>query len=155
VAPTTHNPQPTTGRQGGFTLIELLVVVTIVGLLAGIAVVNVLNAQRKAAENVLRADLALMRQAIDNFSADKQRYPSSLEELVEAKYMRKVPTDPITKSADTWVPVTEEPDLDSDFGGGGFSDFSTDFETPTGPGISDVKSGAEGETLDGVPYGEL
>ena len=147
------NPEPRTRPSAGFTLIELLVVVTIVGLLAGIAVVNVLNAQRKAAENVLRADLALMRQAIDNFYADKQRYPSSLEELVEQKYMRKVPADPITKSADTWVPVTEELALDSDFGGGFGSDF--DFDEPTGPGISDVKSGAEGETLDGVPYGEL
>ncbi len=153
-APTTHNPQPTTGRAAGFTLIELLVVVTIVGLLAGIAVVNVLGAQRKAAENVLKADLALMRQGIDNFYADKQRYPSSLEELVEAKYMRRIPVDPITKSADTWIPVTEEVEFDGGGFGGSFgSDF--DYDAPTGPGIADVKSGAEGETLDGVPYGEL
>ncbi|HUF16707.1 MAG TPA: prepilin-type N-terminal cleavage/methylation domain-containing protein, partial [Thermoanaerobaculia bacterium] len=138
-----------------FTLIELLVVVTIVGLLAGIAVVNVLGAQRKAAENVLKADLALMRQGIDNFYADKQRYPSSLEELVEAKYMRKIPVDPITKSADTWVPVTEEIDFDGGGFGGGFGGAFDSFDTPSGPGISDVRSGAEGETLDGVPYGEL
>jgi general secretion pathway protein G len=134
-------------RQKGFTLIELIVVVTIVGLLAGIAVVNVLNAQRKAAENVLRADLALMRKAIDDFYADKQRFPSSLQELVEARYMRKLPVDPITKSADTWVEVREEPSLD------GEDSFATD---PTAEaGISDVKSGAEGMTLDNVPYGDL
>ncbi len=159
---TTHNSQlttgrgggPTTGREAGFTLIELLVVVTIVGLLAGIAVINVLGAQRKAAENVLKADLALIRQGIDNFYADKQRYPSSLQELVEAKYMRRIPVDPITKSADTWIPVTEEVEFD----GGGFgSSFGSDFDydAPTGPGMADVKSGAEGETLEGVPYGEL
>lgn len=132
--------------QKGFTLIELIVVVTIVGLLAGIAVVNVLNAQRKAAENVLRADLALMRKAIDDFYADRQRFPSSLQELVDAKYMRRLPVDPITKSADTWIEVREEPSLEGD-------SFAAD---PTAEaGISDVKSGAEGQTLDNIPYGEL
>lgn len=130
--------------QKGFTLIELIIVVTIIGVLAGIAVVNVRSAQRKAAENVLRADLALMRKAIDDFYADKQRYPSSLSELVDARYMRRLPVDPITKSADTWIEIQDtEPLEDSD-----------DFDAQ-GPGIIDVQSGAEGETLDGVPYGEL
>src|SRR5512133_389218 len=68
--------------QRGFTLIELLIVVTIIGILAGIAVVNVKNAKRKASENVLKANLALMRKGIDDYYADKQKYPASLQELV-------------------------------------------------------------------------
>lgn len=134
-------------RQRGFTLIELLVVVTIVGLLAGIAVVRVLGANKKAAENVLMADLHNIRAAIDNYYADKQHFPSSLNELVESKYLSRVPPDPITKSADTWIEVTEEPDPES-FAESIPSDAS-------GPGVSDVKSGAEGETSAGIPYGEL
>lgn len=132
----------------GFTLIELIVVVTIVGLLAGIAVVNVLNAQRKAAENVLKADLALMRKAIDDFYADRQRFPASLQELVDMKYMRRVPIDPITKSAETWIEIRD--DSLSDDGGGSF-----DTDPTAEAGIIDVKSGAEGTTLDNIAYGEL
>ena len=134
--------------QKGFTLIELLVVVTVIGLLAGIAVVGVKNMRRNASEKILRANLSNMRQAIDNFYADKQRFPSGLQELVTEKYMRFVPVDPITKSAETWqeVPVeVEETDA-----GSSFDDTST-----SGPGIDDVKSGAEGTTLDGTPYNEL
>lgn len=137
-----------TTDQRGFTLIELLVVVTIIGILAGIAVVQVRHAQQKTRENVLKADLALMRKAIDDYYADKQKYPASLQALVEEKYMRKVPIDPITKSAESWVTVTEEPDTDSTFSSDG---------TYTEPGIVDVKSGAEGQTMDNppVPYGDL
>ena len=135
-------------KQGGFTLIELMMVVTIIGILAGIAVVVVPKAQRKAAENVLKADLAQMRKAIDDFYADKQRYPSTLQELVDTGYMKKIPLDPITRKAETWVEVHEEPDPNESF---------TTSEDVTGPGIVDVKSGAEGETMDDppVPYSEL
>lgn len=134
--------------QRGFTLIELLIVVTIVGILAGIAVVNVKHARRKAAESVLKANLALMRKGIDDYYADKQKYPASLQELVDAKYMRKIPPDPITESSETWIEVREEAldDLEST---GSFD------AAPMEPGIVDVKSGAEGSTLDGEPYGEL
>jgi len=138
-------------RERGFTLIELLVVVTIVGLLAGIAVLQVRQAQRKAAENVLRGSLAVMRHAIDTYYADKQKYPDSLQALVP-NYMRRIPSDPITKSADTWIESFDEPDMtDPDS-----FDFSNDFdEESLAPGVVDVKSGAEGETLDGTPYGDL
>ena len=136
----------------GFTLIELLVVVTIVGILAALAAVNVRHAQIRAAENVLKGNLAMMRQALDTYYADKQKYPGSLEELVP-NYLRRIPPDPITKSADTWVEVFDQPDEPEDFGA---FDPSADFSTDTGgPGVVDVKSGAEGETLEGAPYGEL
>ena len=134
--------------QRGFTLIELLIVVTIVGILAGIAVVNVKHARRKAAESVLKANLALMRKGIDDYYADKQKYPASLQELVDARYMRKIPPDPITESAETWIEVREEA-LD------GLDSTSSFDAAPMEPGIVDVKSGAEGSTLDGEPYGEL
>ena len=135
-------------QQKGFTLIELLIVVTIVGILAGIAVVNVKNAKRKASEAVLKANLALMRKGIDDYYADKQKYPASLQELVDAKYMRRLPPDPITESPDTWIEVREEMldqfDQQTDFGADAVE-----------PGIVDVQSGAEGSTLDGVPYADL
>ncbi|HVT02607.1 MAG TPA: prepilin-type N-terminal cleavage/methylation domain-containing protein [Thermoanaerobaculia bacterium] len=149
------------GRQDerGFTLIELLIVVTIIGILAGIAVVNVKYAQRKAAETVLRADLTNLRKAIDDFYADKQRYPQSLQELVDAHYMRRIPIDPITKKADTWVEVREDADPDTGSPGGGFgggSSTNPSLDVPTGPGVADVKSGATGETFsDHIAYGEL
>ena len=135
-------------QQKGFTLIELLIVVTIVGILAGIAVVNVKHAKRKASEAVLKANLALMRKGIDDYYADKQKYPASLQELVDAKYMRKLPPDPITESAETWIEVREE--MVDQF------DQQTDFGAEVvEPGIVDVQSGAEGSTLDGVPYADL
>jgi general secretion pathway protein G len=144
--------QTTRRRQRGFTLIELIVVVTIIGLLAGIAVVGIGHAQQKARENILKADLANMRKAIDDFYADKQRYPTSLQELVEAKYLKRIPVDPITRSADSWVPVSEEPSFEEST-----SMFSDDADSTAQSGIVDVKSGAEGQTMEEppVPYSEL
>ena len=133
----------------GFTLIELVVVVSIIGILAAIALVNVRGAQRKTAETILKADLHNMRKAIDDFYADRQRFPTSLQELVETGYMRKLPPDPITKSAETWVEVPDQPSAE---------DLSSSWDSevePTQPGIIDVKSRAEGQTLDNVPYAEL
>lgn len=144
-------------RQRGFTLIELLVVVTIVGILAGLAMVNVRNAQIKAKEEVLRGNLHQLRTAIDNYYADKQAYPPSLQDLVP-NYLRKIPPDPVTESSDTWIEVFDQPTLDDpgswDSGGWGSS---TDFNDPASltPGVIDVKSGAEGTTQGGVPYEEL
>src|SRR5438105_14784383 len=103
----TMNDERRTKKERGFTLIELIVVVTIIGILAAIAVVNVKNAQRKAQETALRDDLTQMRKAIDNFYADKQRYPHDLNELVP-DYLRKVPSDPITKQAD-WQQIQDNP----------------------------------------------
>ena len=131
----------------GFTLIELIVVVTIIGILAGIAVVNVKNATRKAREAALKKDLHDMREAIDNFYADKQRYPTDLNELVP-HYLRNIPKDPVTNTPD-WEPVMETVDPDAPP--------STDPSgAPAAPGVVDVKTKAPGSTLfDNVPYTDL
>jgi general secretion pathway protein G len=93
------------------------------------------------------ANLALMRKAIDDFYADKQKFPGSLQELVDERYMRYLPKDSITESADTWIEIQEDvvESLDD-------PSFGDDYAPP---GIVDVKSGAEGVTLDGTPYGDL
>jgi general secretion pathway protein G len=132
-------------RQAGFTLIELLVVVTIVGLLAGIAVIQVRYSKRKAQEAALMHNLHAMRSAIDNFYADKQRYPNDLNELVP-NYLRKIPPDPVTETEEWDIIMSDPMDEES---------AETDPEAMTQPGVIDVKSKAEGTTLDGVAYTEL
>lgn len=132
-----------TGRaygQRGFTLIELLVVVTLIVVLAGIGLSTYSTSVARAKEAVLRENLFRMRDSIDQYYADKGSYPPDLATLVTEKYMRQVPKDPITDSADTWQIVMSEPDP----------------ANPTAaPGVYDVKSGAEGVGLDGTPYADF
>ena len=135
--------------QRGFTLIELMVVVTIVGILAAVAIVNVRHAQKKAEEAALKDDLHSFRRAIDDYYADHQKYPASLQELIP-HYIRRMPVDPITKAAD-WEEVQDNPSDPSappSTSSGGGTDMS-------GPGVVDVKSKAPGNSLDNVPYNEL
>ena len=98
-------PVPST-RRAGFTLIELIVVMAIVALLVSIAAPRYFRSVDLAKENTLRTSLNVVREALDHFAADKGRYPETLDELVEARYLRAVPTDPLTGSASTWVVVT-------------------------------------------------
>ena len=136
--------------QNGFSLIELMVVVTIIGILASAAIVNVRFAQRKAREAALKDNLFQMRKAIDNFYADKQRYPANLQELVP-NYLRAIPADPVTQQVD-WQEVVEDP---LTAGGEEAIPAETDPQASGQPGVVDVKSVAEGTTLDGKPYSEL
>jgi general secretion pathway protein G len=126
-------------RAGGFTLVELLIVISLISILAAMGLVQYKNSVVSSREAVLRTDLFRMRDAIDQYYADKGKYPSALDSLVSDGYMRKVPEDPMTKSADSWVTVPAEPD-------------------PNNPsaeaGIYDVKSGAQGTALDGSNYSD-
>jgi general secretion pathway protein G len=126
-------------RAGGFTLIELLIVLALISILAAMGVVQYKNGVRHTQESVLRTDLFRMRDAIDQYYADKNKYPSSLDTLVSDGYMRRIPEDPITRSADTWQTVPAEPDPSN---------------PSAEPGIYDVKSGAEGTALDGSTYAD-
>jgi general secretion pathway protein G len=138
--------------QRGFTLIELLVVVTIIGILAGIALVNVRGAQKKAQEAALRADLHEMRKAIDDYYADKQKFPGDLNELVP-HYLRAIPKDPITKAAD-WDTVQNQPGTE-DSPAPEPTEAEKNGNEGGAPGIVDVKSKARGKTSDNVPYDQL
>ena len=130
----------TTGKsQRGFTLIELLIVVTLIVVLAGIGMSTYSTSVTRAKEAVLRENLFRMRDSIDQYYADKGSYPPDLASLVTSGYLRQIPKDPFTESADTWQTVMSEPDPSA----------------PTAaPGVYDVKSGAEGKGVDGSPYGE-
>jgi general secretion pathway protein G len=122
--------------RNGFTLIELLVVLAIVALLLTIAVPRYFGSLDKSKEAVLKEDLFQMRDAIGKYYGDKGRYPETLEALASEKYLRKIPVDPITDSATTWVPVAPADDRGT-------------------TGVLDVKSGADGKTADGTPYADL
>lgn len=132
-------------RENGFTLLELIVVITIIGILAAIAMPKMKDMPRRASEAVLKTDLHTMRDAIDQHYGDKGRYPASLEALVEAGYLRAMPIDPITKRSDTWVPSYEEIDPDNP---------PPESDATEGPGIIDVHSGSRNLSLDGTPYAE-
>ena len=89
----------------GFTLVELMVVLTIIALLLSVVVPDYIGRMKRAEEAVLQENLAAMRDALDKHYADAGRYPASLEELVAKRYLRAIPRDPFTQSADTWVAV--------------------------------------------------
>ena len=124
---------------GGFTLVELLIVISLISILAAMGLVQYKNSVMSSKEAVLHTDLFRMRDAIDQYYADKGKYPSALDSLVSEGYLRKLPEDPMTKSADTWTTVPAEPDPNN---------------PSAEPGVYDVKSGAQGTGLDGTNYSD-
>jgi len=125
--------------QTGFTLIELLVVLALISILATIGMAQYNRSVVYAREATLREDLFRMRDAIDQYYADKNQYPATLDALVSEGYLRKIPEDPFTKNTTSWQAVPAEPDPNN----------------PTAEaGVFDVKSGADGTALDGSKYSE-
>ncbi len=134
----------------GFTLIELMIVITIIGILAAIAVPKYQWSVIKAKEAVLSEDLYNFRNTIDQFYADQGKFPDTLNELVDKGYMRGIPKDPFTKANDTWVTVAPPPEVAAPPGATGAG------SAPTGgPGnVYDVHSGSNLVGTNGTPYNE-
>jgi general secretion pathway protein G len=132
-------PPRTVTLASGFTLMEMMIVMVLIVILAGIGLSIYGNSVQRAKEAALKEDLFRMRDAIDQYYADKNKYPNNLEDLVSEKYLRAVPVDPFTTSADTWQTTMSEPD-------------------PSQPtleaGISNVKSGSDQTGLDGTRYAD-
>ncbi len=121
-------------RARGFTLIELLVVLGIVALMLTLAVPRYFPSIDSARETVLAENLRSLRETIDHFYGDTGRYPDSLDQLVEKKYLRSLPIDPITESTSSWVVVAPE--------------------DGTKGGVYNIKSGAPGNDRNGKPYAD-
>ena len=119
-------------RRRGFTLIELLVVMTIIGVLLTLAVPRYFRTVERSKETVLRRDLATVRESIDRYYGDLGQYPDALPALVDKHYIRNVPVDPFTKSAETWLVVQSD--------------------DPDHPGVRDIHSGSPEIGSDGSPF---
>ena len=136
---TLHISRRNRGKTSGFTLVELMVVMLIIAILLAVAVPSYISAIRSAREAALRQDLHTMRDAIEQYTEDKQAAPQSLDDLVQAGYLRSLPIDPMTHSSDTWVPDS--------------SDSLSSIDQST-PGITDVHSGSDQVGSDGTAYSE-
>ncbi len=124
-------------RQRGFTLIELMVVISIIVILMSVAIPRYQASILRARETVLRDDLYTLRSVIDQYTLDKQKAPQSLQEVVDAGYLKQLPKDPFTSSRDTWVPVTDDSIMSPD---------------QSQPGIVDVHSGSDQNSSEGTAY---
>jgi general secretion pathway protein G len=124
-------------KQAGFTLVELMIVMAIIGVLAAVAIPSYLGAVRQAREAVLKEDLHVMRSGIDSYTADKQKAPQSLDDLVSSGYLKEIPVDPMTRTRDSWQTSTSDTLQSVD---------------QTDPGIDDVHSSSQEQGTDGQPY---
>jgi|SRR5688572_22068463 general secretion pathway protein G len=123
----------------GFTLMEMMIVMVLIVILAGVGLTMYGNSVTRAKEAVLKEDLFRMRDAIDQYYADKNKYPSNLDALVSDKYLRAIPADPFTGATDSWQTEMSEPDPSN-----------PQLET----GIANVKSGSDQTGLDGSRYAD-
>ncbi len=121
----------------GFTLIELMIVISMILILISVAIPIYTQSITRAREAVLRQNLFTMRSVIDQYSMDKQKAPQSLDDLVQAGYLKQIPTDPMTNSKDTWQTVQEDVLVSVD---------------QNQPGITDVHSGSAANGSDGTAY---
>jgi len=126
-------------RRFGYTLVEIVIVLAIISILVSIAVPLYQKALLRTRESVLRSNLFTLRTVIDEYTYDKQKGPQSLEDLVQAGYLRQVPEDPITNSNQTWKIIMED---------------ALTSVNQTEPGIFDVRSGSDKTSLEGTPYAE-
>jgi general secretion pathway protein G len=133
------NPQSAirTSKSSGFTLLELMIVISIIIILAAVALPQYQKTVLHARETILRDDLFKMRSLLDQYAADKGKLPQSLDDLVTAGYLREVPLDPITENRDWSIVTGEDP-----------------YSTEGGSGITDVHSSSTETSLDGRPYNE-
>ena len=123
----------------GFTLLELLTVMTILALLTTVGIVGYKHHMKRAKESVLKEDLFQLNHALEQYKADRGKYPSSISQLREMQYLREIPVDPMTGSRDTWIAEMEQPDPDN---------------PDTEVGIEKIRSASTDVGDDGIPYNE-
>jgi len=137
--PSMQKPASRTSLANGFTMIEVMVVMALVVILASVGMTQYRNSVTRAEEAVLKENLFRMNDAIDQYYADKNKWPADLAELASEGYIREVPSDPMTKSKDTWTTVQAEPDANN---------------PASQVGIYQVKSGSDRIALDGSRYAD-
>jgi len=137
--PITRGEAVTSRRRFGFTLIELMIVMAIIAVLMAVALPIYNRSIIRSKESVLKNNLFTLRTVIDEYTYDKQKAPQTLQDLVSDGYLRQVPIDPMTGNADSWKLIMED---------------ASNTVNQTMPGIYDIRSGADGTSLEGTPYSE-